>query len=312
MLCATLVAFLSFSVAGAFADAGNPILNTVKYSAVDNNDGTVTISVRGQWNWLSHNNDCNDDRAATGVGIIWNDLNGPGTTRGANEVQTVTISGAAGGTFKLKFDGDTTNSIAFNASAATVQSELEALSSIGVGDVAVSGGAGGPYTVSFQGGARQGGRRPDDRDGQPRSRCSHDLDRDGHPRLRLRSTTATSSSNGAISAYVGHRDRPVAGAVTNPLDQMVHPVDRGNVPEGYTTAGTDYPAGQQIVDPTPPEPGLLRSVEGRLRPVAADGDGLEGSARREIGPDVRERHHGLLGSPVGLVGLREDLLATRI
>src|ERR1044071_642599 len=102
VLCAALVAFLSFSVASAFADAGNPILNTIKYTAVDNNDGTVTISVRGQWNWLSHNGDCNDDRAATGVGIMWSDLNGPGTTRGANEVQTVTISGATAGTFKLK------------------------------------------------------------------------------------------------------------------------------------------------------------------------------------------------------------------
>src|SRR5262249_23646922 len=82
-------AFLSFSVASAFADAGNPILNTIRATAVDNNDGTITISVRGQWNWLSHDTDCNTDRAATGVGIIWNDLNGPGTTRGTDEVQTV-------------------------------------------------------------------------------------------------------------------------------------------------------------------------------------------------------------------------------
>ena len=41
-----------FMVSGAFADAGNPILGTIKASAVDNGNGTVTIFVRGQWNWL--------------------------------------------------------------------------------------------------------------------------------------------------------------------------------------------------------------------------------------------------------------------
>lgn len=67
-------------VVGALADAGNPILGTIRASAVDNNDGTVTIYVRGQWNWLSHNSDCNFDRAATGVGIVWNDTTEPGFT----------------------------------------------------------------------------------------------------------------------------------------------------------------------------------------------------------------------------------------
>ena len=36
-------------------------------------NGTVTIYVRGQWWWDSHNADCNTDRAGAGVGIIWND-----------------------------------------------------------------------------------------------------------------------------------------------------------------------------------------------------------------------------------------------
>ena len=45
-----------FWVAGAFADAGNPILGTIKATLVDNGNGTVTIYVRGQWNLsISHN-----------------------------------------------------------------------------------------------------------------------------------------------------------------------------------------------------------------------------------------------------------------
>lgn len=57
-----------------------------------------------------------------------------------NEVQDVTVSGATTGTFTLTFDGQTTNAIAFNATAATVQTELEALSNIGSGNVSCTGG----------------------------------------------------------------------------------------------------------------------------------------------------------------------------
>jgi hypothetical protein len=138
-LLLVFVGALAFSVSGALADAGNPILGTIKATAKDNGDGTVTIYVRGQWNWLSHNSDCNFDRAATGAGIIWNDPTEPG------------------------------------------------------------------YTVSKNG----------------------------------------------ISADVGISSLR-AGDATNTVDQMVHPVDRGNQVEGYTTAGTDYPLTQQFVDPSPP------------------------------------------------------------
>ncbi len=64
----------------ASADAGNPILGTIHGSLQPNADGTVTVFVRGEWNWLSHNSDCNFDRAATGVGMIWNDPTEPGFT----------------------------------------------------------------------------------------------------------------------------------------------------------------------------------------------------------------------------------------
>jgi hypothetical protein len=77
-------------------------------------------------------------------------LYGPygGTT---DEVQTVTEGGSGLTSFTLTFSGQTTGSIAAAATAATVQAALEALSNIAVGDVVVTGGAGGPYTVTFAG-----------------------------------------------------------------------------------------------------------------------------------------------------------------
>lgn len=71
---------------------------------------------------------------------------------GTSEVQTVTITGSpTGGTFTLTLSGQTTAAIAYNAAASAVQSAIAALSTVGSGNVAVSGSAGGPYTVTFQG-----------------------------------------------------------------------------------------------------------------------------------------------------------------
>jgi hypothetical protein len=77
-------------------------------------------------------------------------LHGPynGTSE---EVQTVTEGGSGLTSFTLTFSGQTTAAIPAAATAAQVQAALEALSNIAVGDVVVTGNAGGPYTVKFQG-----------------------------------------------------------------------------------------------------------------------------------------------------------------
>ncbi|MCU1640914.1 MAG: hypothetical protein JWN03_1189 [Nocardia sp.] len=63
---------------------------------------------------------------------------------------TVTIGGTpTGGTFPLTFNGQTATGIAYNAAASAVQTALEALSTIGTGNVTVTGSAGGPYTVAI-------------------------------------------------------------------------------------------------------------------------------------------------------------------
>jgi hypothetical protein len=71
-----------------------------------------------------------------------------------DEVQTVTITGSpTGGTFTLTFGGNTTAAINWNDSAATVQTRLTALASIGSNNATVSGGPGPatPFTVEFIG-----------------------------------------------------------------------------------------------------------------------------------------------------------------
>jgi hypothetical protein len=67
-----------------------------------------------------------------------------------DEIQVVTLAGGpTGGTFTLTFEAQTTAAIAYNASAATVQSALEALSNLDVGEVSVDGDDGGPWTVTL-------------------------------------------------------------------------------------------------------------------------------------------------------------------
>lgn len=71
-----------------------------------------------------------------------------------NEQQSITLDDTAAGEFTLSFDGDTTDPIAFDATASAVKDALVDLASIGTngeGDdnVTVSGSAGGPWTVTF-------------------------------------------------------------------------------------------------------------------------------------------------------------------
>jgi len=70
----------------------------------------------------------------------------------ASARQTVTLADVTAGTFKLGVGESETDAIAFDAAAAAVQAALEAV--VGEGNVAVSGDAGGPWTVDFTGALR--------------------------------------------------------------------------------------------------------------------------------------------------------------
>lgn len=68
-----------------------------------------------------------------------------------DEVQTLTVGGSGLTSFTITYSGQTTASLDDQATAADVQTALENLSNIGVGDVTVTGNAGGPWTVTFGG-----------------------------------------------------------------------------------------------------------------------------------------------------------------
>ncbi len=76
------------------------------------------------------------------------------TPAGSRVVLSVTTA-PLGGTYTLTFNGQTTSALAFGATAATVQAALVALSSVGAGNVIVSGAtpttAGGTLLVTFTG-----------------------------------------------------------------------------------------------------------------------------------------------------------------
>lgn len=79
-----------------------------------------------------------------------------------DEIQKLKVDATAG-QIKLTFAGQQTGDIAYNATAATVQTALEALSNIAPGDIVVSGGPGNsggttPYFITFLAGGAWGGK----------------------------------------------------------------------------------------------------------------------------------------------------------
>lgn len=102
--------------------------------------------------------DVNDERFVSGVqwvaepdaaGITYNLSCGEGV---ANEQQTLTVNGApTAGTWTLSFGGQVTAPLALAATAAQVRAALEALGTIGAGNVTVTGGdlLTAPFVVTF-------------------------------------------------------------------------------------------------------------------------------------------------------------------
>ncbi len=88
-----------------------------------------------------------DSRVSAYGGLLFYAYGGTG----ANELDRVTISDAASGTFTLTFGGRTTGSLAHDAPAATVQSALQNLSSIGSGNVSVVRSGSYVYDITFTG-----------------------------------------------------------------------------------------------------------------------------------------------------------------
>lgn len=80
-------------------------------------------------------------------------VEGATLTPGANETYKVDVGDSSGGTFTLTKGANTTSAQAFNVLAATLQSQLEGLASIGAGNVTVTGTGptADPYVITFKG-----------------------------------------------------------------------------------------------------------------------------------------------------------------
>lgn len=82
----------------------------------------------------------------------WNTVaEGPDNVTPQNGEQKLKVGvSVTGGTYTLTFEGQTTSPIAFNASNSAVREALQALSTIGVGNVNVSGSSANGYAIVFQ------------------------------------------------------------------------------------------------------------------------------------------------------------------
>lgn len=130
---------------GAAADE----LNSPAAIAADPGNGHVYVAERGN-SRISEFDAWGQFVKTWGWGVV---ASGPNDDP-QNEIQEVVVEPAVtGGTFKLspRELEQTTTSVAYDASASTVEEALEALASIGSGNVEVSGEAGGPWTIEYVG-----------------------------------------------------------------------------------------------------------------------------------------------------------------
>jgi len=130
--------------------------------------GTPTTGVNARVSYVAYYYDLADRRIAsvnvgTNGGAAWTRPSSVPTgsstvlvtsiSYSTDAVQNIALTGGpTGGTFTLTFGGQTTSALAYNATAAAVQSALQALSSIGSGNVAVMAAPSGTgWEVRFTG-----------------------------------------------------------------------------------------------------------------------------------------------------------------
>jgi flagellar hook protein FlgE len=146
---------ISYTTNGTTAVGTTLISNLDQYTGTLNS-GTITFSgykPDGTAFGSSPTTDLTMDiTATTTLNDVLTWLNTNEGTAAVDEVQTIS-STATGGTFTMSFGGQTTGALVFNATSAQIDTALEALSSIGAGNVISAGGPLGTagVTVTFAG-----------------------------------------------------------------------------------------------------------------------------------------------------------------
>jgi len=82
---------LVLGVAGAGADAADPIIASTTGTVTTNADGSRTVTVQGQWQWTTHRSNCNNDKRAVGYAVDWNDPTQPGNVVTTLNGQTIAV-----------------------------------------------------------------------------------------------------------------------------------------------------------------------------------------------------------------------------
>ncbi|GAF94734.1 unnamed protein product, partial [marine sediment metagenome] len=152
-----LTSNIAFTVGGSPASATAKISELDQYTGTTWANGTITFSgykpdgtmfVESGSSWVDLTMAVDED---TTIQNVLDYLNTDDDIPVRDEVQTITITGgAAGDTFTLSDGTDTTNPIAYNANAATVQAALIAdLASITADDVVCAGTLAAGMTITY-------------------------------------------------------------------------------------------------------------------------------------------------------------------
>jgi hypothetical protein len=86
---------LVIGVAGAGADASDPVVASTTGTVTTNADGSRTVTVNGAWAWTTHKSDCSQDKRAVGFAVDWNDPSAPGNVVATLDGQTIDVGVAA-------------------------------------------------------------------------------------------------------------------------------------------------------------------------------------------------------------------------
>ena len=147
---------------------------------------------------------------------------------GTDEVQRVDFSAVPdAGDWEIDFDGQTTNTLAFNITNGQLQTELENLSNVGAGNVAVTGDFTNGFVITFQSSLGEANQPqitiPTNNltSGGPAVSATPSTTTEGvRPNITIPSTATTTGNLPAPAGTLTTLDTPIAGVdnVTNQLD----------------------------------------------------------------------------------------------
>ncbi|MDE2101386.1 MAG: hypothetical protein KGL39_29330, partial [Patescibacteria group bacterium] len=130
-----------------------PAIGSSANVAVTGGLGTFNVVFQGTLGGASQPLITGNGAGLTGGAVTVEVLQGGGS--GTSGSQSITLPSATAGTWTITLKGATTSALAWNASAAAVQSALELLGTVGTGNVTVTGTYNTSFTLTF-GGALSG------------------------------------------------------------------------------------------------------------------------------------------------------------